>query len=299
MVEDNAPTHFRACCRNVTKVLKKIGVMTPELDARLLISDALGLEGAAFFLQPDRLLSEDELNRIAQRLARRMAGEPVSRIIGKRGFWKHEFRLCPDVLDPRPDSETLIEVALELVPPVVGLSKKMRVLDLGTGTGALLLSLLLEWPQARGIGIDISEKALAMARENAVHLGCAERTEFLLSNWLDVFGEKECDPFDLILCNPPYIPEGEIDGLAREVAGFDPRRALDGGADGLDAYREIIPSLRQFLTPQGIVLFEIGEGQHDDLSSLFSRSGLRMIGGDNGCHKDLAGIIRCVAGALA
>ena len=288
--EDVLPTHFRTCCRNVIEVLKKVGAATPELDARLLISNALGLHGAAYFLEPDRLLSEQELNEIAQRLARRMAGEPVSRIVGERGFWKHEFLISPDVLDPRPDSETLIETALELLG-----EGAHRILDLGTGSGALLISLLLEYPNATGVGIDLSPEALEVATANAQRLGCADRVDFRVQNWLDGMGSDEGERFDLILSNPPYIPRDDIEGLAPDVARFDPRGALDGGEDGLDYYREIIPQLSRFLTPEGIVIFEIGEGQHEEVMQLFNQAGLNGIGASNGIYMDLGGHIRALA----
>ena len=294
-----APTHFRSCCRNVIQVLEKTGVSTPELDARLLISNALGLRGAAFFLEPDRLLSELELNEIAQRLARRMAGEPVSRIVGERGFWKHEFRINPDVLDPRPDSETLIEAAIDLLnerqSAWMNQEGRPAILDLGTGSGALLISLLLEFPEARGVGIDVSPEALEVAILNAERLGCADRAEFLVQNWLDGMGENGGHRFDLVISNPPYIPHKDIAGLAAEVARFDPHGALDGGEDGLDPYREMLPQLSKVLTPDGIVIFEIGEGQHKPVRQLLDDAGFEAIGGSNGCYKDLGGHIRALA----
>ena len=269
--------------------------MTPELDARLLISHALGLRGAAFFLEPDRLLSEDELGEIAQRLARRMAGEPISRIVGERGFWKHEFRLSPDVLDPRPDSETLIEVALELLGERPHLSKQFRILDLGTGSGALLISLLLEFPKASGVGIDISLEALEVAAANAKRLGCGDRVRFSAQNWLADMGKEGEDGFDLIISNPPYIRHDDIAELSPDVALFDPHGALDGGPDGLDPYRQIIPHLDKVLSPDGLVIFEIGAGQHDQVMALLNAAGLDGVGASNGQYKDLAGHIRALA----
>ena len=297
--EESPPTHFRACVRNVIQVLEKVSVPTPELDARLIISNALGLQGASFFLQPDRLLSETELSEIAQRLARRMAGEPVSRIVGERGFWKHEFRLSPDVLDPRPDSETLIEAALELMSEQKtgekNQTESLKILDLGTGSGALLISLLLEYPGATGVGIDVSSQALVVAKGNAKSLGCADRADFRQENWLDEIVRDGHETFDLIVCNPPYIPRNEIEGLAPDVALFDPHSALDGGADGLDPYREIIPQLSKVLTPDGIVIFEIGEGQEEQVTSLLREAQLYGAGSTNGIYKDLAGHIRALA----
>ncbi len=295
MTEPAVPTHFRACCRNVIEVLRKTGVLSPELDARLLISHALDLEGAAYFLEPDRLLSEQELSEIATALARRMAGEPVSRIVGQREFWKHTFRLGPEVLDPRPDSETLIEAALERMASKQRASEGAKILDLGTGSGALLLSLLMEWPGASGVGIDISAKALEIAAENARRLGCADRVVFRPGNWLDDFAEDGSEIFDLVICNPPYIARDEIEDLAPEVALFEPRTALDGGPDGLDPYREIIPGLSRVLGPGGVVIFEIGEGQDRDVLHLLEKAGLSPEGGENGCYRDLSGTVRCVA----
>ncbi len=299
MSEQPLPTHFRTCCRNVIQVLEKVGVLTPELDARLLISHALGLRGAAFFLEPDRLLSELELGEIAQRLARRMAGEPISRIVGERGFWKHEFRLSPDVLDPRPDSETLIEASLELLEERGHLTEKphekLCFLDLGTGSGALLISLLLEFDQATGVGIDISTQALEVAIANAERLGCGDRVRFRAQNWLDGMGDEGAERFDLVICNPPYIRHDDIDGLAPDVALFDPHGALDGGHDGLDPYREIIPQLTSVMSPEGIVIFEIGEGQHTQINALLEAAGFNGVGTSNGQYKDLAGHIRALA----
>ncbi|MCF6199741.1 MAG: peptide chain release factor N(5)-glutamine methyltransferase [Hyphomicrobiaceae bacterium] len=298
MTEDAAPTHLRACCRNVIRVLEKVGVDTPELDARLMISDALGFKGAAYFIEPDRLLSEQELNEIAQRLTRRMAGEPVSRILGVRSFWKHDFGLGEHTLDPRPDSETLIETALELLEAQAAQASdsgsELSILDLGTGSGALLISLLLELPHARGMGVDISPQALQIASKNAWKLRCADRVEFREGDWLDVFEEGE-ERFDLVICNPPYIPAEQIDGLAPEVAKFDPRLALDGGEKGLDPYQKIIPQLSKVLKSRGLAVFEIGEGQEQAVSELFLQAGYKPAGTPDGRFRDLAGWIRCLA----
>lgn len=285
------------------EVLNQAGIPGAELDARLLLCHALNLTQTDYFVSPSRAIDDNEGWRIQSDLDRRLKGEPISRIVGFRAFWKHEFKLGPHTLDPRPDSETLIEVALELMGQRTQIPSKqgspLRILDLGTGTGALLLSLLLEMPGATGVGVDISEDALQMARENAQLLGCADKAVFLQQNWLDGMMEKELKPFDLIVCNPPYIPQCDIDGLSREVRFFDPRRALDGGDDGLDPYREIIPQLSTFLTPDGLALFEIGEGQHEAVLKLFDDAGLCRAGVLDGAYKDLAGIVRCLAASCA
>ena len=163
------------------------------------------------------------------------------------------------------------------------------------GSGALLISLLLEWPGAVGVGVDVSGEALVMARQNAAQLGCQDRSTFLQGHWLEALDGMELEPFDLVVCNPPYIPSNDIEGLAREVNLFDPRLALDGGADGLDPYREIIPQLRKVMTRTGMAIFEFGRGQDEAVSQLFETAGLVRAGRQKGIYKDLAGTIRCLA----
>ena len=300
--ENGPDTGFRACRRNFVKALAQAGADSPELDARLLISHALHLSGAGYFMMADRNLSPAELRDIAVLLARRLAGEPVSRILGSRSFWKHEFSLSAATLDPRPDSETIVETALSIVENDHIFSKKqkdsLRILDLGTGSGALLVSLLLELPKATGVGIDISRQALETARQNAERLGCADRADFCRHDWLDGFLSKGCRAgagFDLVVCNPPYIPAQEIAALGREVRDFDPRRALDGGPDGLDCYRKIIPSLDMVMNNMGVAVFEFGNGQHDAVKRLFLEAGFGVVGADDGFFPDLSGVIRCIA----
>lgn len=260
------------------------GIDNPPLDARLLVAATLGLKPDALRTAPDRALAPEEEGRIEALIARRIeAREPVSRILGRREFWSLEFRITPDVLDPRPDSETLVETALALFP---NRSAPLRVLDLGTGSGCLLLAVLLERPSATGLGVDASEAALAVAAANARHLGFAARAAFRRGDW----GRGLEERFDLVLCNPPYIAEAERAALAPEVARHDPPTALFAGPDGLDAYRAILPDFARLLAPGGRALFEIGSSQSAAVSEIARAVGLGVIA----VKQDLAGHDRCV-----
>ena len=216
-------------------------------------------------------------------LKRREDGEPFSRLRGKREFWSLDFALSPATLDPRPDSETLIAAALDDIPDRAA---PLFIVDYGTGTGCLLLALLSELPQASGLGIDIQPGAVATASANAAALGLADRAEFRLGGW-DAAIER---PADVILSNPPYIPSSAIPGLPPDVARFDPLLALDGGSDGLDAYRALGAAIRGLLTPTGRAYIEIGAGQGAQVSRIFAESGLQIAD----LRADLAGTERCV-----
>jgi release factor glutamine methyltransferase len=236
---------------------------TPRLDAELLLSAVLGEDRLAM-LVGRAPVGVDAQARFEVLLARRRRHEPVAHILGEREFWSLPIRVTPDVLVPRPDSETLIAEALAHFsgrPPV-------RVLDLGTGSGALLLAALSEWPAATGLGIDRSARALAVAADNAARLGLAARAAFALGNWADGVDER----FDLLLCNPPYVPDGTQ--LMPDVERFEPAGALYGGADGLDPYRLLLPEVGRLLGPRGLALFEFGAGQADALLALAAQAGL-------------------------
>ena len=227
---------------------------TPRLDAELLLAHVLGEDRLAMLVGRAGVPAE-AVARFEALLARRRGHEPVAHILGEREFWSLPLRVTPDVLVPRPDSETLIAEALRHFagrPPG-------RVLDLGTGSGALLLAALSEWPGATGLGIDRSEAALAVAQENAERLGLAERALFRLGDWAEGLDGR----FDLLLCNPPYIPDGTF--LMADVARHEPAGALFGGPDGLDPYRLLLPEVARLLAPGGVALFEFGEGQADAL----------------------------------
>lgn len=260
--------------------LKQAGIDNPQLDARLLTGHILKMDRAQLLAQTERTLPLDEIARINELLQKRANGLSVARILGHREFWGLEFGLNEATLEPRPDSETLIEAALKQA------RSAKRILDLGTGTGCLLLSLLQEMPDATGLGIDINPRAVEKALENASALKLEKRATFRVGNWLQGISEK----FDLIVSNPPYIPTKDIEGLMREVRDHDPRQALDGGLDGLDPYRHMIPQMGDFLTPKGMVAFEVGLGQADVLKKLFEKHGFQSIA----AHKDLGGILRCV-----
>ncbi len=234
---------------------------TPRLDAELLMAHALGVSREVMLL---RHLDDGAPPVFATLLARRQSHEPLAYITGTRDFWTISLAVAPGVLIPRPDSETLIEAAVGHF----GRAGPKRILDLGTGSGALLLAALSEWPRATGLGIDASPAALAIARENAAKLGLAERLHFLPGNWAE--GIEEC--FDLILCNPPYIEIGAI--LPEQVRDYEPPTALFAGVDGLDDYRELIPQLPARLAPGGMIALEIGFAQAKSVSGLFRASGL-------------------------
>jgi release factor glutamine methyltransferase len=272
--------------------LREAGLETPELDARLLLCHAAGLTHEDLVSRAYEALSPEGGARLHAFIERRLCHEPVSRITGTREFYGRIFLVETCVLDPRPDTETLIEAALDLVGRKRGRDQPLRVLDLGTGTGCILLTLLAELPEARGVGIDVSPGALRVARANAERLGLAARASFLRSDWLDgVSGE-----FDLIVSNPPYIATSEIGRLAREVALHDPHRALDGGPDGLDAYRRIAAGAAKLLAPKGQILLEIGASQARAVADLLRVAGFLV---DNESPRlDLAGRPRVVMATL-
>ncbi len=252
-----------------TRVLRKAGTKTPELDARLLLCHAAGLTHEDFVARGGEVLPPETARRLQSHIERRAACEPVSRITGLREFYGRSFAVDGSVLDPRPDTETLIEAALDVVEARRGGKAPLRLIDLGTGSGCILLTLLAELPDARGLGTDVSAAALRVARANAGRFGVADRVSFAVSDWLDAVSGK----FDLVLSNPPYIARSEIGVLALEVAGHDPRCALDGGEDGLDAYRRIAREARRVLTPDGHILLEIGAAQAEAVASLLVENG--------------------------
>lgn len=250
---------------------------TPRLDAELLMAHALGTTREELLLSR---LGEPVPAAFAALLARRSAGEPVAYITGRRGFWTIELEVGPGVLVPRPETETLIEAALEHF----GTRGPTTILDLGTGPGTLLLAALDQWPQARGLGVDASEEALAYARRNAARLGLADRSELRLGDWTAGLGGA----FDLILCNPPYVEAGAE--LMRDVAQWEPPAALFAGPDGLSEYRRLAPALPPLLAPGGLVCVEIGAGQAEAVAPLFEGEGFRVA-----LRRDLAGHLRCLA----
>lgn len=271
-----------ALLQAATRRLTEEGNDNPRLDARLLLAHALGAEGRLHGREDDPVTAEDR-TRYAAFLARRIGGEPVSRILGSREFWSLEFDLSPATLDPRPDSETLIDALLELHPDR---ARAYRILDLGTGTGCLLLAALSEFPNAEGVGVDIDAGCIQVARKNAEKLCLSSRARMIRSRWADNVN----GPFDMILSNPPYIPTSDIAELQSEVKTHDPMQALDGGPDGLDAYRNIAEYLPSLLGEDGLAVLEFGEGQGPSISRIMDASGLTV----DGFRNDLAGIERCI-----
>jgi release factor glutamine methyltransferase len=281
--------------RALGQAFRARGLDTPELDARVLVAHALGLDHAGLAAQSERALTRAEIDAIEAAAARRLGREPVARIIGSKEFWGLNFKLDAATLVPRPETETVVEAALAaLVPrPQGGLRlPALRLADLGTGSGALLLALLSELPTAFGVGTDISVAALARARENAVAHGLEARAAFVACDYAAAL----TGPFDLIVSNPPYVARDEIALLAPEVRDFDPRRALDGGPDGLAAYRVIAEAARRLLSPAGHLVLELGIGQLDAVTHLLADAGLIAAGG---ARHDLGGVARALTVRLA
>ncbi|MGP9818672.1 peptide chain release factor N(5)-glutamine methyltransferase [Salinarimonas sp. NSM] len=262
----------------------RAGLDEPALDARILVAEAAGVRPGALLADLERPLGADATARLADFAARRLAREPVWRILGEAEFWGLRFRLAPQTLVPRPDTETLVETALALAP-----GPAPRILDLGTGSGCILVALLAERRDAFGIGLDRSEEACRTARENACANGVGDRAAFVVGDWARGLAQRP--GFDLVVSNPPYIPAADIPGLAREVRAHDPLRALDGGADGLDAYRAILARGRDMLAPGGVLAVEVGIGQAEPVARLGETHGLVFLR----LARDLAGIARVVA----
>lgn len=253
------------------QILRQGGIETPELDARLLLCHAASLSHEAFIARASEDLRPDVAALLEGAIARRLKREPVARIRGTREFYGRSFLLGPEALDPRPDTETLIDAALDIIGKKGWRQEPLKLLDLGTGSGSILVTLLAELPRATGIGTDLSPRALAVAAANASAHGLASRAVFIAADWLDAIAGK----FDLILSNPPYLAASEIAGLAAEVAAYDPRLALDGGPDGLDSYRRIAARAREVLAGDGRLLVEIGPAQAEAVAAIFAGAGLR------------------------
>lgn len=275
--------------RSLTARFKAGRVDSPELDARILVGAVLGLDLTGVIAAAERLLTSDESARLEDFARRRLVGEPVARLLGAREFWGLPLQLSAATLVPRPDTETAVELALEMLRAVPHSGRAQRIADLGTGSGAILLALLSELPDACGIGTDISEAALRAARTNAICLGLDRRAAFVVCSYAAALSGT----FDLIVSNPPYIRSAEIAGLGSEVRDHDPRVALDGGTDGLDAYRALIPQSAALLAQHGVLVVEVGHDQSADIAGLMTAAGLTL---DRPPKADLAGIQRAVAG---
>lgn len=263
--------------------LAAAGIETAALDARLLVADSTGLAREALIGGRDRPLSDEAARSLALRLKRRLAREPIAYIAGEKEFWSLPFSVDRRVLVPRPDSETLVESVLAWVKDK---RRPLRILDLGTGSGCLLLSLLSECPAACGVGVDVSAAALDVARANAERLGLARRSAFVQSDWASAIDGR----FDVVVANPPYVTDADWERLAPEITRHEPRLALVAGADGLAAYRRILPELPRLLDQSGMAFVELGAGQFDAVIDLAHAAGLQS----GGACDDLAGVVRCV-----
>ena len=266
--------------------LRGAAIVNPRLEARLLLAHAMGCRPEDLLRDPRAPVPPPAAQRFVALLRRRLDRVPLAHLTGTRGFWSLDLAVSPATLIPRPDSEALIEAAIEAFPDR---ALVRRVLDLGTGTGCLLLAALAEFPAATGLGIDRAPGAAALARENARRTGLGNRAAFLAGDWAAALAPGT--RFDLVLSNPPYVETGAIPGLMPEVARHEPRLALDGGADGLEAYRAILAALPDLLAPgHGRAVLELGLGQRGAVEALARAAGLRVLG----CRADLGGVDRAL-----
>lgn len=281
---DKLPHTLGELYKAMKMTMSEAGILTAELDARLILNERCDIGWGEIIAKPEYIIAADNMAMIADDLAQRLNGKPLSKIYRKREFWGLEFEVSDDVLDPRPDTETIIDIALQRFPK----DADIRILDMGTGTGCILIALLKEFPNAQGLAVDISVQALEIARRNATKHEVGRRAKFMLSDWFSSL--REGDAFDLIVSNPPYIRESVIPDLEAEVRNYDPILALDGGTDGLQAYKTIFSSFCLHLNTGGTGLFEIGYDQCEELMRLGRESRFSVIN----VHPDLAGQPRVV-----
>jgi len=263
----NAPKTLAALLDDAVTALGAAGLAAPAFEARALLSGVLGLGREQMLAHPERPVDAKSRARFADALGRRAGHEPLARITGQREFWSLPIGLGADTLIPRPDSETVVETALLLV---ADRDEELSILDFGTGSGCLLFALLAELPRAHGLGIDRAAGALAVARANGHRLGLSARVEFRAGDW----AEGLAGPFDIIVSNPPYVAKEELAALPPEVRNFEPELALNGGRDGLAAYRTLMPGIARLIAPNGFGVVELGAGQHDQVAEICRDSGL-------------------------
>jgi len=284
------PVTVGAALRQWSAALACSGIENAGGDVRRLVAAVLDVSGAGLLSHPERALTPEEMVILSGYMARRARREPVSRILGQREFYGRTFVISPATLDPRPDSETLVEAALAVAREESWAGRGgVSILDVGTGSGCLLLTLLCEMEGARGTGTDISAAALAAARDNADRLGVAQRASWLAADGLETVPGS----FHMLICNPPYVRTGEIAHLEPEVRNFDPAAALDGGADGLAAYRALAPQLER-VVPDGWIVLEVGYDQADNVA-LIVADGVGQAVAETRVYRDVAGKRRCVA----
>ena len=289
MIDSFAGQTVEAARRALTARFESNDIDSAELDARILVGAALGLDLTGVIAAASRPLTSDETIRLDDFARRRLAGEPIARILGLKEFWGLPLQLSAATLVPRPDTETVVELALEMLRAAPDPGRRLRIADIGTGSGAILLALLSELPSASGFGTDISVAALRTASGNAARLGFASRAAFVACDYAAALSGT----FDLIVSNPPYIRSAEIAGLATAVRDHDPHRALDGGMDGLDAYRVLVPQAARLLARDGVLVVEVGHDQGGDVEGIMTGAGLMPV---RPPKADLAGIRRAVAG---
>jgi release factor glutamine methyltransferase len=256
----------------VSQRLVEAGVDNPRLDSRLLVAHVLGITQTQLFSYPETSLNEFQMEKLQELTQRRASREPIARILGKREFWSLNFKVDNSTLVPRPDSETLVDAVLECIK---NRKAPLSILDLGTGSGCLLLALLSELKLASGLGVDLSEQALKIATENAKYLNLDDRVQFQYSNWFENIHGRE-KYFNIIISNPPYISDEEIKRLEPEVSKFDPYEALSGGQDGLNAYKELMPKMIEFIACDGVIAVEIGMDQALDVIRYGEANGLQL-----------------------
>lgn len=279
----SSPLTLGTLYQQLTDELAAAEIEAPGLEARMLLAHAAGIDQTRIIGYPEDEITTETLDTLAALTARRKTGEPIAYIIGTREFWSLDFKVSPATLIPRPDSETLIEAVLNWVP---NKAAKLSILDLGTGSGCLLLALLSELPNATGCGIDINEEACKIAAENAEKLGLGSRATFQQGDWMQGLG----DQFDIIISNPPYIVDAEIAALEIDVKQFEPRLALSGGPDGCAPYRIIAAQTATHLAPGKLLAVEIGIGQATDIKEIFAENGLKILD----VLKDIGNIDRCI-----
>ena len=272
--------------KKTRKLFRDKKLENADLDARLLVEFVTSTTRTDEILNPDLQVSDEALQRLDKAIFERLNGKPVYRIIGKREFYGIEFQLSADTLEPRDDTEALVDLALPEIQAIIGQCGKARIVDMGTGTGAIAIALLANADRLKATAVDISDDALETASLNAKNAGVADRFTPLKSDWFSGLSGK----FDMIISNPPYIPENQISSLATEVKKYDPLRALAGGQDGLDFYRKLAKEGRPFLKPHGMIAVEIGKGQEKDVIALFSENGFEL----KKTRKDLNGIWRAL-----
>ena len=275
--------------RALTARFRTHTIDSAELDARILVGAALGLDLTGVIAAASRRVTAAQAARLEDFARRRLEGEPVARILGAKEFWGLPLQLSATTLVPRPDTETVVELALEMSHAAPHPDHRLRIADIGTGSGAILLALLSELPDAYGLGTDISAAALRTAKANAARLGFATRADFVACDYAAALSGT----FDLIVSNPPYIRSAEIADLATEVRDHDPHRALDGGTDGFDAYRALVPQAARLLAHGGALVVEVGQGQSGKIEGLMMAAGLTL---ERPAKADLAGVRRAVAG---